>query len=110
MGKPVRILDLARNMIRLSGYEPETEIPIEYLGVRPGEKLDEELVSDDEETRPTSVPKIQTILGREGSSPPPRDGDLRRLLDELEAAAATGDVERLRDVMGLACPTVVKGA
>jgi FlaA1/EpsC-like NDP-sugar epimerase len=58
MGEPVQILELARNMIRLSGKEPETEIPILFVGVRPGEKLHEELWTAGETVGPTSHPKI----------------------------------------------------
>jgi FlaA1/EpsC-like NDP-sugar epimerase len=58
MGTPVKILDLARNMIRLSGKEPERDIPIEFIGVRPGEKLHEELWGDGEDAVPTAHPKI----------------------------------------------------
>jgi FlaA1/EpsC-like NDP-sugar epimerase len=58
MGEPVKILELARNMIRLSGKEPETEIPIAFVGVRPGEKLHEELWTEGETVGPTSHPKI----------------------------------------------------
>jgi FlaA1/EpsC-like NDP-sugar epimerase len=58
MGEPVRITDLARHMIRLKGYEPETQIAIVFTGIRPGEKLREELWYPDESPHPTSNPKI----------------------------------------------------
>jgi FlaA1/EpsC-like NDP-sugar epimerase len=58
MGTPVRILDLAQNMIRLSGKEPERDIAIEFIGVRPGEKLHEELWGDGEDAVPTPHAKI----------------------------------------------------
>lgn len=58
MGEPVRILDLARRMIKLSGFEPDTDIKIIYTGLRPGEKLYEELLSDDATTMPTHHEKI----------------------------------------------------
>ena len=51
MGEPVRILDLARNMIRLAGYEPETDIAIEFTAPRPGEQLHEQLLADGEQRR-----------------------------------------------------------
>jgi FlaA1/EpsC-like NDP-sugar epimerase len=58
MGTPVRILDLAHNMIRLSGKEPEIDIAIEFIGARPGEKLHEELWGDGEDAVPTVHSKI----------------------------------------------------
>jgi FlaA1/EpsC-like NDP-sugar epimerase len=58
MGEPVKILDLARDMIRLSGKEPEREIPIEFIGVRAGEKLHEELWGLNEEVAATGHSKI----------------------------------------------------
>ncbi len=58
MGEPVRIVDLARDMIRLSGLEEGTDIDIEFTGIRPGEKLYEEMFFSDEIAEPTEHPKI----------------------------------------------------
>ena len=58
MGEPVKILDLAKRMIKLSGFEPDIDIKIIYTGLRPGEKLYEELLSDNAKTLPTSHEKI----------------------------------------------------
>jgi FlaA1/EpsC-like NDP-sugar epimerase len=81
MGDPVRILDLARNMIRLSGKEPERDIPIELIGVRPGEKLHEELWGEDEDASPTDHPKIMRVT--------------RPLVDREWLEAELGELERL---------------
>jgi FlaA1/EpsC-like NDP-sugar epimerase len=59
MGSPVRILDLARELIQRNGLRPHDDIEIRFCGVRPGEKLNEELAGDGEQTRPTMHPKIR---------------------------------------------------
>jgi FlaA1/EpsC-like NDP-sugar epimerase len=63
MGKPVRIVDLARDMIQLSGLQPE-DVEIIFTGLRPGEKLYEELLSDDERTLPTPHAKLRIAVAR----------------------------------------------
>ncbi len=76
MGEPVKILDLAHNLVRLSGLEPEKDIPIEVIGLRPGERLREELVTDTEDLLPTNHEKISMIRRR--------SFDPTRFLQDLE--------------------------
>jgi FlaA1/EpsC-like NDP-sugar epimerase len=95
MGEPVKILDLARNMIRLSGKEPDQDVSIEYIGVRPGEKLHEELWNSGEEVGETVHPQIMR------SAHPALDRAwLEQELAELERLVEEGDtlelVARLR--------------
>jgi len=86
MGKPVRIADMARDMIRLHGFEPDRDIPIQYIGLRPGEKLYEELITEGEGIVPTSHEKIRVIRGRSC------DGEkLDADIEALVAAAARAD-------------------
>ena len=63
MGTPVKIDDMARDLIRLSGFEPDVDIKIEYIGIRPGEKLYEELITEGEGIVPTSHEKIMVLSG-----------------------------------------------
>jgi FlaA1/EpsC-like NDP-sugar epimerase len=86
MGEPVKIIDLAHNMIRLSGKKPGTEIPITFVGVRPGEKLQEELWTEGETVGSTSHPKILRAARA------PIDVDwLEEELAELERMVGRGD-------------------
>lgn len=82
MGKPVKIDDLARNMIRLMGYTPDIDIMVKYVGLRPGEKLYEELILDDERDRLITTAHNRIMITR----PLPGEGDhLQEKLDELQA-------------------------
>ena len=63
MGTSIKIVDMARDLIRLSGFEPEEDIKIEYVGLRPGEKLYEELIIEGEDVIPTSHEKIMVLKG-----------------------------------------------
>ena len=82
MGKPVKIDDLAKNLIRLSGYEPGTDIEIVYTGLRPGEKLYEEMLMDEEGLTDTANEMIHVGKPLEFDSEV-----LRTKLDELYRAA-----------------------
>lgn len=76
MGEPVKVLDLARQMIHLAGLEPDRDIKIEFTGLRPGEKLYEELLHDQESQLPTRAPGMTLAA--------PRAGDLGMLSEALE--------------------------
>jgi FlaA1/EpsC-like NDP-sugar epimerase len=97
MGEPVRIVDLAERMIRLSGKEPGAEIAIEFIGAAPGEKLREELVGAGELVSPSPYPKIDLI------TQPPVDaqwlegelGRLERLVAEGDTLEVVGSLNRL---------------
>lgn len=65
MGNPVKIVDLAERMIRLAGYTPNEDIKIKFIGLRPGEKLYEEVLSNEENTVPTGHDKIRVAKVRE---------------------------------------------
>jgi FlaA1/EpsC-like NDP-sugar epimerase len=91
MGTPVKIIDMARDLIRLSGLEPDLDNKIEFIGLRPGEKMHEELISQDENTQPTSHSKILMLKG--GTC------DLNLLngqIRELSALSRFQDPERIR--------------
>jgi FlaA1/EpsC-like NDP-sugar epimerase len=90
MGEPVRILDLAENMIRLSGRNPNTDIAISFIGSRPGETLHEELWADDESVSPTGHTKILR-LQRSSIDPAWLDSQLGEL-EQLTHAADTLEV------------------
>ncbi len=86
MGKQVRIMDLARHFIRLCGLVPEKDIPIEIVGLRPGEKLFEELWTEEEHPEPTGHPSI--LCAQRGS----RDREqLEARVEALIGAAEAGD-------------------
>lgn len=92
MGEPVRIIELAENLIRLSGLEPHRDVAITFTGLRPGEKLREDLMLAYESSTPTSTAKIRTVERGSGS-----DATLALLLRRLSAALADGaETEMLR--------------
>jgi O-antigen biosynthesis protein WbqV len=99
MREPIKIVDLARQMIRLAGLRPEIDIAIEFTGLRPGEKLYEELFHGSEAPAATGHPGLLMAS--------PRIADLRRVshaLDEIEQAIGAGDVEAALRVLARMVP------
>ncbi|MEX1358631.1 MAG: nucleoside-diphosphate sugar epimerase/dehydratase [Gaiellaceae bacterium] len=86
MGEPVKILELARNMIQLSGKRPDVDVAIDFVGVRPGEKLHEELWNEGETVTVTAHPKIMAATRQ-----PVEPAWLEEELDELERLADAGE-------------------
>ena len=99
MGEPIRIADMARNLITMSGRIPEKEIPIVYTGLRPGEKLCEELLTEEEE----ETALVRNRINVAKSPQPP--ADLARRLLALRGYADEGDREALLDAIQVLVPT-----
>ncbi len=100
MGEPVKIRDLAENLIRLSGFEPNEQIKIEYMGLRPGEKLYEELLLDEEGIKQTKSKKI--YIGN------PIDIDKDEFvsgIEQLRAACESNDPQKIEKVISFMVPT-----
>jgi FlaA1/EpsC-like NDP-sugar epimerase/UDP-N-acetylmuramyl pentapeptide phosphotransferase/UDP-N-acetylglucosamine-1-phosphate transferase len=94
MGKPVRIVDLAENLLRLSGLEPGRDAHILFTGLRPGEKLHEELMSEVETTVPTTVEKIRVV-----QTAAPVGEALAAGLDRLGVAIGLGSEQLAREAV-----------
>ena len=90
MGEPVRILDLVRNLIRLSGLEPDRDIKIDFVGLRPGEKMFEELKLEGEDVSPTAHSKIRLLTGSKMTFE-----QMSIWLDQLSVLVAAKNVHRL---------------
>src|SRR2546430_12811267 len=99
MGKPVRILDLARQLIELSGRIPEQDIRIEFTGLRPGEKLFEELCYEGENVIPTRHKKINRLV----SDPAPLE-QVRHRLNELVWQSNLLEPDQLKSLLKWAVP------
>lgn len=91
MGDPVKIVDLARNLILLSGLRPDRDVKVQFSGVRPGEKLFEELNLQDECLMPTSHDKIKSYISPSDVTP----GQIGARLQELKRIVETQDMEGL---------------
>jgi O-antigen biosynthesis protein WbqV len=100
MGEPVRIVDLARQMVRLAGLEPGHDIALEFVGLRPGEKLYEELFDDAEQRQPAGVPGVFSAASR----PLPLEA-LRESLDGLAVVAAADDRPALLQLLSNLLPS-----
>lgn len=94
MGKPVRIYDLASDLIKLSGFKPNVDIDIEITGLRPGEKLYEELVQENEKVESTVHEKIFVVKGHVPRSDK-LNSDIEALYSAVENGAAGEEVRRL---------------
>lgn len=105
MGTPIKIVDMARDLIRLSGFMPDEDIKIEYVGLRPGEKLFEELITEGEGIVPTSHEKIMTLKGPD-CSPDVLNGSI----DELVGFSKDQDYDKIKQMLKKIVPEYVPAA
>jgi FlaA1/EpsC-like NDP-sugar epimerase len=101
MGPQLKVVDMARNLIRLSGFIPDVEIPITYIGLRPGEKLSEELVASDEAIEASGVAGVHRVRGAET----PDYATLEKTLIVLEVRAEQGESKAVLQELGTLVPT-----
>ena len=102
MGEPIKIYDLARQMIRLAGYDPDNDIKIEIIGLRPGEKLYEELFHESEEYIGTAHPKILLAESRKA------DWDLLETqIDQIVKACETRNTAKLIETLKVIIPEYI---
>ncbi len=104
MGKSVKVVDLAKKMIQLSGLELDKDIDIKYTGLRPGEKLYEELLNNEENTLPTHHPKIMIARITNTNDQPL---DLPLYFKQLEEAIGSGEDEHLVKIMKSLVPEYI---
>lgn len=100
MGEQVKLVDLARNLIRLSGFVPDEDIKIEFVGLRPGEKVFEELVGENETEAPSGIDRIGLVRQRNAPSPDRLRADVSR----LERLALDGDGPDVREQLRVIVP------
>jgi len=105
MGTPVKIADMARDLIRLSGKEPDTEIKIEFTGMRPGEKLYEELITEGEGIIPTQHEKIMVLRPENGID----ESDIRHKIEMLHSLVAAHDASQIKKFLRDIVPEYVSG-
>jgi FlaA1/EpsC-like NDP-sugar epimerase len=104
MGEPIRIAELARDLIALHGLRPGADVRIEYTGLRPGEKLHEDLVAAGEEAQPSRHRHILRARARV-----PAGVDLDAVIARLAALAEVGDDRAIRAELARAIPDAVLG-
>ena len=101
MGEQIRLVEMARNLIRLSGFVPDEEIPISFIGLRPGEKLSESLISEDELIEPSPVAKVLRVRNRINNE---SAGITPQLLRAVERCALRGESKEVLQLIATMIP------